>query len=124
MEPVSFRKYFGEALEEARSHADLSRLAIAEVLGVDEATVWRWENGKNWPEDPDVVAAIYSREGQPSVLDLWTKALDDAREADAKGQLASFLSRDFPTVAELHERRVAKAVEALPDEGRGKRGAE
>jgi transcriptional regulator with XRE-family HTH domain len=116
MEAVSLRKYFGAALERTREDAELSRAEIAAVLDVDPATVWRWETGDRWPRDPDVVAAVYGREGTPSALDLWDQAMRDARSAEARGDLERFLTEDFPTAAELHQQKAAIAEKALPQD--------
>ena len=98
MQAVLFRRYLGQSLEAQRKRAKLSRKAVADVLAVDESTVWRWEMGKVWPEDSDVVAAVYAREADVSPLALWTAATELASAARAEGDLASFPTRDFPRV--------------------------
>lgn len=40
----------------AREHARLSRSGLADKIGVSYATVWRWETGKQSPENAAVVA--------------------------------------------------------------------
>jgi len=114
MKGLSFGKYFGEALDQVRREAGLSRKALADVLEVDESSVWRWENGKSWPERPDEVVAVYEREATGvSAIDLWRDAMRRANEADAKGKLARFLtSEEFPTVAELEAGQVERAKKA------------
>lgn len=102
MEAVKFRKYYGEALERRRDKARLSRRAVAEIFGVKESTVYRWEKGSNWPRDADAVSAVYVREAnETSVLDLWDEALAGAREADARGELERFLTADRPSAEDL-----------------------
>jgi transcriptional regulator with XRE-family HTH domain len=111
VEAVRFMKYFGESLAERRTSAKLSRKAIADMLSVDESTVWRWETGKKWPEDPDAVVALYEREGKEgaSALDLWDDAIRRAREADAGGQLERFFTPDLPTLDDLERADAERA---------------
>lgn len=114
MKALRFRTYFGEALGQVRADANLSRKALAEVLDVDPATVWRWEKGKTWPERPDEVVAIYEREGKGvSALDLWNDAINRANQANAKGKLAQFLAPNFPTVEKLGATKAGRAKKAV-----------
>lgn len=51
----------GERLRAARRSKGLSRRAAAEALGVDETTLWRWEDNRRAPtrpQDKDVVEAF------------------------------------------------------------------
>lgn len=113
MHGLRFRKYLGEALEDQRKKAKLSRKAMADVLGVNETTVWRWETGDRWPQDSDLVVSIYEREGECSAIDLWNEAVRRANQANAKDELAKFLMPDLPTVADLTAADAKQAKEAV-----------
>lgn len=42
----------------ARESANMSRKELAEAVGTVYATVWRWETGKQTPENGEVVARV------------------------------------------------------------------
>lgn len=43
-------------VQAAREHARLTKTELARRIGKDRATIGRWEDGKNRPEDADLVA--------------------------------------------------------------------
>ena len=59
----------------AREQRGMSQTALAQRTGIDRVTIWRWENSKQRPDDPDVIAR-------------WASALAiDANEAMAAAGL-------------------------------------
>jgi transcriptional regulator with XRE-family HTH domain len=57
-DPSSEPNTLGERLLAYRRHHGLSRKALAIVLGADETTLWRWENGQRKPESERHVDAV------------------------------------------------------------------
>jgi transcriptional regulator with XRE-family HTH domain len=45
-------------IKAAREHARLNKTQLAQRIGKDRATVGRWEDGKNRPEDANLVALV------------------------------------------------------------------
>lgn len=52
---------FGWALEDTRLQLDWSRRRMAEFLGIDPATVWRWERAKMPPQTPGPATGMVIR---------------------------------------------------------------
>lgn len=44
-------------VKDGRDRAGLSQKALADVLGIERTTVWRWENAGVRPDSPEMVAA-------------------------------------------------------------------
>lgn len=99
MTDVRLGPFFGAALRRDRERAKVRPAEIAAATGRDQATVWRWEKGKNWPENPDTIAEHYGNLTGASPLDLWDEAIKDARKAEAaeKKKLGDMLSPTSPT---------------------------
>lgn len=52
------RQTWANYVQSLREATGLSRPQLAKRLGVDPATVWRWETGKQKPESPAVPEAL------------------------------------------------------------------
>lgn len=50
------REALGERIAHYRKLKKLSQGTLASTLSVDKITVWRWENGKSWPEYDKLLA--------------------------------------------------------------------
>lgn len=50
------REALGERIAHYRKLKKLSQGTLASTLSVDKITVWRWENGKSWPEYDKLMA--------------------------------------------------------------------
>lgn len=46
------KENLGERIKHYRERKKLSQVALALALKVDKQTVWRWEDGRSWPEYP------------------------------------------------------------------------
>jgi transcriptional regulator with XRE-family HTH domain len=58
-------------LADWRTAAGLSQQALAEELGVDFRTIWRWENGKRRPRDPEMERLFVLSRGQVEPNDFY-----------------------------------------------------
>lgn len=52
------RQVWADYVRRLRDATGLSRPALAQRLGIDPATVWRWESAKQKPESPDIPLKI------------------------------------------------------------------
>lgn len=62
------RKSLGERIEHYRKLRKLSQSALASAMGVDKHTVWRWEDGRSWPEYDKLLAISKHLEIEPERL--------------------------------------------------------
>lgn len=46
----------GERIRAARVYASLSQVELAEILGVHQSTLWRWEAGRTVPDSSQLLA--------------------------------------------------------------------
>ncbi len=81
MEPRRFSVYLGAALRAARETGGVRPSEIAGALKRDQTTIWRWETGKNWPENPDQVVAVYCDKAGGEPIEIWE---DMVRRAGGK----------------------------------------
>lgn len=56
--PSDLRAIWAMYVQKLREATGISRPELARRLGVDPATVWRWETQKQKPESPDIPQAI------------------------------------------------------------------
>jgi transcriptional regulator with XRE-family HTH domain len=52
------RQIWATYIRTVREATGMGRPELARRLGVDPATVWRWEQGKQKPEQPDIPMAV------------------------------------------------------------------
>jgi transcriptional regulator with XRE-family HTH domain len=50
------KKALGDRIRHYRELKGISQKALATALNADKGTVWRWEDGRSWPEYPAIVA--------------------------------------------------------------------
>lgn len=86
--------WLAEAARQAREAAGRKQVHVGATINRDQSAVYRFEQANAWPSDPDLMITGYAEDLDISPLDLWQKALDMWREADATA-----------TVAEITERR-------------------
>ena len=94
--PFRFREHFGAALRAHREAAQVRPAEVAASLGRDQATIWRWEKGRGWPRDPDLVVAVYSSLAGGTPMDLWDDAARRGRKAEAEAKLRDMTSASTP----------------------------
>lgn len=56
--PGAERGTWATYIKAAREHAQLNKTQLAQRIGKDRATIGRWEDGKNRPEDAHLVALV------------------------------------------------------------------
>lgn len=68
--------HLATVVQACRMAAKVSVMDIASIARVDPSTVYRFERGRAWPRDPDVLLAAYGtiEDCHPSVL--WQRALN------------------------------------------------
>jgi transcriptional regulator with XRE-family HTH domain len=66
--------WLGIVAREAREARDRKQVHIAAVLGVNQMTVSRFEQGRAWPRDPDQIIAAYAEDLDLDPRDLWEEA--------------------------------------------------
>lgn len=62
------REALGERIAHYRKLKKLSQGALASALSVDKITVWRWENGKSWPEFDKLISIAKALQVAPERL--------------------------------------------------------
>jgi ribosome-binding protein aMBF1 (putative translation factor) len=60
---------------EAREEANRGQVHIAARLGVNQATIARFERAHAWPRDPDQMAQAYADELGVEAVELWAEAI-------------------------------------------------
>lgn len=60
LQPLGSLPVFGARLKRVRTAVRLKQSGLAELLGVDQATVSRWESGRHSPE-PKIQAEVFER---------------------------------------------------------------
>lgn len=74
--PRTMRYWLARTLRETRETAGLERNTVANLAGVDGATISRFENGHTWPQQIDRIVAAYALLcGVDDGRDLWARAL-------------------------------------------------
>lgn len=53
---IELRPGFGQRLATARKAKKLTQVALGELLGCRDTTIWKWEKEKSRPRDPNLVA--------------------------------------------------------------------
>jgi transcriptional regulator with XRE-family HTH domain len=67
--------WIGTVCCEARIAAGRRQVHIAAELGVNQATVARFERGQAWPRNPDLMVQAYADELDIAAVELWADAI-------------------------------------------------
>lgn len=78
-----------------REERDVSRQDVASRFRVDPSTIYRFESGRGWPRDTDVMVAAYAKAlGIDDARDIWKIALDMYLTHGTPPTLDSLTTRD------------------------------
>jgi transcriptional regulator with XRE-family HTH domain len=102
-----------QAAKELREEADRKQVHIAATMSIDQSTIYRFEQGRAWPRQTDLVIAAYAEDlGIDDARAIWRRALE---MWDAQGEA--------PTVADLMDaqslRAAAEFEQAIDDAAPG-----
>jgi transcriptional regulator with XRE-family HTH domain len=77
MRPVSgsILPWIGLVCREAREGQGRLQVHVAARLGVNQATIARFERGQAWPRDPDQLVTAYADELDTESVELWADAV-------------------------------------------------
>lgn len=64
----------GQECRQARHHAGLHALEIAQTAGVSEVTISRFERGTRWVQEVDAIVTAYEQECDLEPGELWRRA--------------------------------------------------
>lgn len=67
--------WLGRAARDAREQKGRLQVHVAASLGVNQDTVSRFEHGRTWPRDPDLMIAAYAEDLDIDPRDIWDAAL-------------------------------------------------
>lgn len=67
--------WLARAASEARRAADRKQVHIAASADMDQSSMFRFEQAKGWPRDPDKVIAAYADDLDVDPFQLWEQAL-------------------------------------------------
>lgn len=74
--------WLARAAKEIRDQQERKQVHIAAAIDVDQSTVNRFEQGENWPRDPDLLVRGYAEDLDIDPQDLWAEALKMWRESE------------------------------------------
>jgi transcriptional regulator with XRE-family HTH domain len=100
--------WLARATREMRKARDRKQVHVAASAGVDQSTIWRWEQAVGWPRNIDAVIAAYADDFEIEPLVIWEHALELWRASDLDD--AEALERDEEeAVRQAAERDAAPA---------------
>lgn len=97
--------WLATAAKELREAAGRKQVHIAATMNKDQSTVYRFEQGETIPRELNLFVAAYADDLDITAIQIWERALELWREAEAEA-----------SVAELLKGREAQ-VRALPQPG-------
>lgn len=116
----TFIYWLARAAKQLREDADRKQVHIAAAMSIDQSSIYRFEQGRNWPRDPDLVIAAYADDlDLDDPRQIWDLALTMWREQGQAPNVDELVSRRDGGVAD----RLAEPVEDLAREGQRSRPA-
>lgn len=111
----TFIYWLAHAAKELREKADRKQVHIAAAMSIDQSSIYRFEQGRNWPRDPDLVVAAYAEDLDiDDPREIWELALTMWREQGQAATVDELVSRRSGGVSD----QLAEPVEDLAREGR------
>ena len=93
----------GERIKQAREALRLSQAALAEAVGVQTNTVWRWENQRATP-DVEVISQIAQALGVP--VSYFFYEANSAEKSEGKNVVSPVAGSAGPVVFQIGEMRL------------------
>jgi len=93
----------GERIKQAREALRLSQAALAEAVGVQTNTVWRWENQRATP-DVEVISQIAQALGVP--VSYFFYEANSAEKSEGENIVPLVGGSDAPVVFQIGEMRL------------------
>lgn len=85
--------WLARAAKAAREAADRKQVHVAASANKDQSSIYRFEQGKSWPQDTDLLVAAYADDLDIDPIDLWQAALDMWRESGEQANVAQLAAR-------------------------------
>lgn len=67
--------WLGQSARDARERSGRMQVHVAASLGVNQVTISRFEQGRSWPRDPDLLLAAYADDLDIDPREIWEAAL-------------------------------------------------
>ena len=105
-------EHLGEALRDARTGSGHTWPAFIAATGLTQTTLWRFENGERWADEPDQIVNGYAEVCGVEDYELWADALrrwtserTDARARKVSKRLAEVLRESAAAQAPAGRKR-------------------
>ena len=81
-QPKPMVYWLGHAAKELREQKDLLEVDVAALARVNQSTIGRFERGRGWPRDTEVMVNAYSKALGMRRCDIWLHAIQKMCEDD------------------------------------------
>ena len=112
--------WLARAAKELREEAGRMQVHIAATMSIDQSSIYRFEQGRAWPRQTDLMIAAYAEDlDVADARDIWRRALD---MWEAQGQAPTVKELSGATLrsadaASAFEREIGDAAQAPEKSG-------